>query len=163
MLAVAGVERVGQHLDLEQVKRDAAHVLPPDVGGDDAVAELDLDRDGLATEAGCLGVEALVRLRLPAGIVDPLPEVAAAVEQADADERDAELGRRLQVVAGEHAEPARVDRQLWLDPELHREVGDERAGGVGPMVVAPPGGCRVGRGHGRLREATDETCALAPG
>ena len=57
----------------------------------------------------------------------PWREVAAAVEQPDADERHAELGRRLQVVAGKDAEPAAVDRQRLLDPELHREVGDAGA------------------------------------
>ena len=72
-------------------------------------------------------------LGLAAALVEPLPEVAAAVEQADADERDAELGRRLQVVAGEDAEPAGVDRQRLVDAELHAEVGDEH------VVAAPVG------------------------
>ena len=47
-----------------------------------------------------------------------------AVEEADADERDAEVARRLEVVAGEHAETARVLRQRFGDAELGREVGD---------------------------------------
>ena len=52
-------------------------------------------------------------------------EVALGVQQADADERHAEVGRRLQVIAGEHAEPAGVLRERLGDPELGREVRDE--------------------------------------
>ena len=69
----------------------------------------------------------------------PCVEVAAAVEQADADERHAELGRRLQVVAGEDAEAAAVDRQRLLDPELHREVGDADALVRVVVGLVPPG------------------------
>ena len=139
VLAVAGVERVGEHLDLEQVERDGADVLAPDVGGDRLAVEVDLDGDVLAVQAERLGIDALVLLGLATGVVDALREVAAAVEEPDADERHAELGRRLQVVAGEDAEAAAVDRQRLLDPELHREVGD--AGALVRVVVglAPPG------------------------
>jgi hypothetical protein len=47
-----------------------------------------------------------------------------AVEQADADERHAEVAGRLEVVAGEDAEAAGVLRQRLGDAELGREVGD---------------------------------------
>ena len=53
-----------------------------------------------------------------------LAEVAVAVEQADRDDRHAEVGGRLQVVAGEHAEAAGVLRQRVADAELGRQVGD---------------------------------------
>ena len=69
---------------------------------------------GSRTTPDRLRVDRLVVLRLPPGRVDALPEVAAAVEQADADERDAELGRGLEVVAGEDAEAAGVDRQALV-------------------------------------------------
>ena len=52
-------------------------------------------------------------------------EVALGVQQTDADERHAEVGGRLQVVAGEHPEPAGVLRERLGDAELGREVGDE--------------------------------------
>ncbi len=52
-------------------------------------------------------------------------EVALGVQQPDADEGDAEVGGRLQVIAGEHAEPARVLRERLGDAELGGEVGDE--------------------------------------
>ena len=79
-------------------------------------AEVDLDGDGLAHETCRLRIDGLVVLGLPPGRVEALREVAAAVEQADADERDAELGGGLQVVAGEDAEAAGVDRQRSSTP-----------------------------------------------
>ena len=90
-------------------------------------------------QAERLGIDALVLLGLATGVVDALREVAAAVEQPDADERHAELGRRLQVVAGQDAEAAAVDRQRLLDPELHREVGDADALVRVVVGLAPPG------------------------
>jgi hypothetical protein len=67
-----------------------------------------------------------------------LAEVPLPVEETDGDEGHAEIGRGLQVIAGEHPEAARVDRQALVEPELAREVGDAEA-----LVLAallPPGG-----------------------
>ena len=47
-----------------------------------------------------------------------------AVEEADADEREAEVVGRLEVVAGEHAEAAGVLGERGGDAELGGEVGD---------------------------------------
>ena len=58
-----------------------------------------------------VGVEDGVVLLLPAVAVEALAEVAGLVEQADADDRDADVGGRLEVVAGEDAEAAGVLRQ----------------------------------------------------
>ena len=65
-----------------------------------------------------------VVLVLPAVAVEPLPEIALVVVEADADERNAEVRRALDVVAGEDAEAAGVDRQRLVQPELGREVRD---------------------------------------
>ena len=59
--------------------------------------------------------------------VDRLAEVALAVEQPDADERQGHVARRLHVVAGEDAEAARVDAERLVEAVLGAEVGD-RAG-----------------------------------
>ena len=69
-----------------------------------------------------VGVEVL--FVLPAVVVEALAEVALVVEQADADERDAQVAGALDVVAGEHAEAAGVDRQRLVQAELGREIGD---------------------------------------
>ena len=146
MRAVAGVERVGQPFGFEQVERDAADVLAPDGCVNRVAVELDVDVHGLPHETGSRRIDRLVPLGLPAGVVDALVEVAGAVEQPDADERDPELRRGFQVVAGEHAEAARVDRQLVGERELHREVGDV---GVAVRVRTLPPGRRFGRRHRR--------------
>ena len=125
VLAVAAVQHVG-HLGLEQVEADAADVGAPDPGGGRLAGELDLDADRLEHEPEALGVEGRVPRLLPV-VLECLLEVALPVEQADADERDAQVGRGLEVVAGEDAEPARVDRERLAQPELRREVGDEEA------------------------------------
>ncbi len=59
---------------------------------------------------------------LPALAIQALAEVALAVEQADSDQRNIEVGRALDVIAGEHAQAARVNRQRFVQPELGREV-----------------------------------------
>ena len=136
VLAVAAVERVGEPVDLEQVERHGAggrDILAPDRRLDRLAGEVDRDGHVLADEADGLRIDRLVVLRLAAGLVHALAEVAARVEEADPDERDAELGRRLEVVAGEDAESAGVDRQPLVDAELHAEVRDER------VVVLAPG------------------------
>ena len=155
VLAVAAVERVRQPLDLEQKERDRTDVLAPDGRLDRGAAHVDLDRDWLADESGGFRIDGLVVLGLATRCVDALAEVAAAVEEPDADERHAQLGGRLQVVSGEHAEPAGVDRQPLVEPELHAEVRDaERL--VSATGVLPPahGVCgRVRHKRGRYRVA----------
>ena len=68
-----------------------------------------------------------------------MAEVAVPVEQADADEGHAEVARRFEVIAGEHAEAAGILRQRLADPELGGEVADELQGGsalqLEPTVV----------------------------
>ena len=83
-----------------------------------------------------VGVEHRVALLLPAVGRDRLREVAGLVEEADAEERHAEVGGRLEVVAGEDAEAARVLRQGRGDAELRREVRD-RARRIGAERLEP--------------------------
>ena len=64
---------------------------------------------------------------LPAVDVEVLAEVALAVHQADADERQAEVAGALEMIAGQDAEAAGIDRHALVDAELGREVGDADA------------------------------------
>ena len=106
----------------------------------------DHDRARRRSSAGRIGSSAVIDvdvvLVLPAVAIEPLPEVALVVVQADADERNAEVRRALDVVAGEDAEAAGVDRQRFVQAELGGEVGDrprpEHAG-----VPRAPGVLRV--------------------
>ena len=144
MLAIAAVESVGEPVDLEQVERDDAgrrrHVLAPDPGLDRLAGEVDRDGDVLADEPDGLRVDRLVVLGLAAGLVDPLAEVAAGIEEADSDQRHAELGRGLEVIAGEDPEAAGVDRQPLVDAELHAEVRDEQVVVLTPGALPPADG-----------------------
>ena len=94
--------------------------------------QVDGDLDAGVGEAERLGVELGDALLLPAVGVEALAEVALGVEQPDADERHAEVGRRLQVVAGQHAEAAGVLRQGLGDAELGGEVGHRAQRRAGP-------------------------------
>ena len=118
------VGRVAVDVGVEQVQRDAADVGPPDVDRDVVAGEVDGDLDARVDEPERVGREVGDALLLPALGVEALAEVALGVEQADADERHAEVRRRLEVVAGEHAEAAGVLREGLADAELGGEVGD---------------------------------------
>ena len=63
-------------------------------------------------------------------------EVALRIHEPDADQRHAEIAGFLAVIAGEHAEPAGVDRQRLVQRELRGEVGDDLAVQRRP-VLAP--------------------------
>ena len=145
VLDVAAVEAVGdagglagcsrRHVGVEQVQRDPADVDAPDRDRDVLAADLEADLQPVGVHRQPVRVRAGERLLLPAVGVEALVEVALAVEQPDADERHAEVGRRLQVVAGEHAEAARVLGERLGQTELGREVGDE----IERAVVAAAG------------------------
>ena len=123
VLGVAAVEAVGDvavvgavllDVGVEQQQRHAADVRDQDAGHQvRAVGQRDRDRGaapvGLAElgERELVGVEDRIALLLPAVAVERLLEVAVAVEQAHADQRDAEVGGRLEVVAGEDARDRR--------------------------------------------------------
>jgi len=115
---------------VEQQQRHAADGDLPDAGVQHAVreGERDLHRGAVRVaqdgQRKAVGVEHRVALQLPAVRRDRLGEVSGAVEEADADERHAEVARGLEVVAGEDAEAARVLRQGGGDPELRGEVCD---------------------------------------
>ena len=135
VLLVAAVQPVGDRDRLGRVARGrscragTARMRPtstrhtPDLHLD--VGEIDGDLHTGRLRAERRGIDAGVRLLLPAVGVEVLVEVPLGVQQPDADERHAEVGRRLQMVAGEHAEPAGVLRERLGDAELGREVGDE--------------------------------------
>jgi hypothetical protein len=168
VLAVAPVQDVGDRtgggcvrcdVGVEQVQRRAAHVASPDSEARRLARELDLDEHRAALvvllerQPELLGIELRVALLLPS-VGDRLAEVPEPVEEPDADERNAEIARRLQVVAGEDAETARVDGEARVDAELRREVGDEEA--VVAMGALPPGrgALRAGWCIGRCHPAT---------
>jgi hypothetical protein len=87
-----------------------------------------VDVDAGRHDAERVGVDALVALALPSVGIELLVEVALGVQQADADERDTEVGTRLQVVAGEHAEAAGVLGQASVIPNSGEKYATDSSG-----------------------------------
>ena len=147
VVLVAAVEAVGDaaqvgvvllDVGVEQQQRDAADRGPPHPRVEHAAAghvHRDQQRStrfvGQQVQRQALRVQDGIGLHLPAVKGERLAEVAGAVQQPDGHQRHAEVRRRLQVVAGEHAEAPRVVRQDLRDAELHREVRD----GLGQVRV----------------------------
>ena len=120
-------------LRVEQVERHTADRDAPDVERDAATVERKRPTEGNALVVEHLHRREVLRDRLcpvlvlVAGAVEALLEVALAIEEPDPDERDREVARLLEDVAGKRAQPTRVDRQRRVDPELranecHRPV-----------------------------------------
>ena len=138
VIGAAAVEPVG-HLSLvtgvlldvgvQQQQRHPADLGEPDLGVQGAAGQRDFDphRRLAFVQQGQrerVGVQQRVALLLPAGLVQRLPEVALAIEQADPDDRYAEVAGRLEMVPGQDAQTAGVLRQHLGDAELRGEVAD---------------------------------------
>ena len=146
------------NVGVEQKEGNAAHVDPPDAREDLPAARRDRNDDGLSVRTkGRLNrqlgrLDLGVRFLLPALLVDALRKIALDVQQADADEGDAQVGRAFQVVAGQHAQAAGIDRQRLVDAEFGREVGGRplaensgvrRAPGLRRLHVLDPAAIRA--------------------
>ena len=156
VILAAAVEPVGDQagggvvlLDVrvEHQQRYATNGGDPDLGMQDPAlrqVERDAHRLPVALEGlyrQTLRIEGRVALKLPTVARERLAEVAGSVEQADADDRDAEVARCLEVVAGQNTETARVLRQDFGDAELRREVADRGRHLVvdGRLLLVPAG------------------------
>ena len=69
--------------------------------------------------------------------VDDLTKIALLVEKPDADDRQAELARGLELIAGHVAQSPGIDRQGLAEHELHAEVGDGGQSGAGVVPLEP--------------------------
>ena len=141
--------RVLLDVRVEQQQRHPADLGPPHVRVQRAALRQRHRDDhggavGLAQQLQrqAVRVEGRVVLELPAVGGQALGEVAGPVEQPDADQRDAEVGGRLEVVTGEDAQAAGVLRQHLGDAELGGEVGDARRRLV-PEGLVPARGRQV--------------------
>src|ERR1035438_7324831 len=119
---------VAVHIRVKQEQVAAANLHAPDLGEDRAAARVDADGNGLSIGAnrrlhrhlGYIGLD--VFLLLPAAEVEPLPEVALAVEKSNANQRNIQVGRALDVVARQNAQSTGVDRDGLMQSELRGEV-----------------------------------------
>ena len=162
MLGVTAVQAVGDRgagravaLDrsVEQVERHPPDLHPPGAHGDRVAGEVDHHPHPGVDDGQAGRVEPREPLDLVALRVEALTEVALGVEQADGDHGHTEVARRLQMVAGEHAEAAAVLGQRLAQPELRGEVGDEverrAVAALEPAgLVERPPEASLGRGRG---------------
>ena len=130
VVAAAAVQAVGdaagglvvaRNVGVQQQQRDTSDVGPPDVRQQaPAVGERQRDLDGFAVavrgglaqqrQGQPVRVKDRIGFLLPGVAGERLLEVAGLVQQADADQRHAEVRGCLQVVAGQDAEAAGVLR-----------------------------------------------------
>src|SRR5260370_38349814 len=129
---------------MEQEKSAASSFPAPPSGADGAATGMDLALDGLAAGSDgrfhgqLVDIHLQVFFLLPAAAVEPLPEVALAIKQADADERNAQVRGALDMIAGENSQAAGVDGNRFMQSELSGEIG-HRAGAQDAGVVGSPG------------------------
>ena len=122
----------GHAADLDDADEDVDVALAdPDRHHGRAAVRHDRDGDGETVR-----VHGHARLRLPVAAGQRLPEITVLVEEADSDERQPEVARRLQMVARQDAEAARVNRQELRQAELGGEIRDE----VAPLLHGARGG-----------------------
>jgi len=69
---------------------------------------------------------------------DHLTEIALLIQDADTDDGHPEIAGRLELIARDVAEAARVNRQRLAEREFHAEVGDPREGRL-PVGLVEPG------------------------
>ena len=133
-LAVLGDVRV------EEIQRDAAHLKLPDLGAHHVAADRAVDVRARVHHREALEVVARVQDARGAVAAEFLQVIALPVQEADADERDAQVGGALQVVARQDAQAAGVLLHALVDGELAGEVRDPHAGGLGGVLLLVPGG-----------------------
>ena len=133
---------------IEQKQIAASHFHAPDFGADGAAAGLDLhgDRFAVRSDGGFHGQLVDIGLEifflLPAGAIQALPEISLAVKQADADQRNAQIGGALDVIAGQHAQAAGIFRNRYVQAEFGGEVR-HRTRPQNAGVPGAPGAVRV--------------------
>ena len=126
--------RVLRDVGVEQIELDAANTDHPrldedfpgrHLNGDDQIRAVG-PVDGLNRQ----GIEIVLRrlLNLPAVLVQRLAQVALLVEQSDANEGQIEVRGGFQVIARQHPQAARVNRQALGQAVLHRKIGDQLLG-----------------------------------
>ena len=79
---------------------------------------------------------------LPAVAIQALPEVALAIKQADADQRNTQVGCALDVIAGENAQSAGIYRNRLVQSEFRGEIG-HRTRPQNAGVPRAPGAVRL--------------------
>ncbi len=161
------VGRVGGVVCVEQKQRDRTDARTPRAQQHVAAGQRNGDAGGRAVRAGHaferqdIRVDERMVLALRPRLVEVLPKIAAGIQEPYGNDRDAELAGRLQVIAREDPEAARVDREHLREPELHAEVrdGTQLAAGAGRRKPAWRGIERGAGGHDLVQQGAEANVA----
>src|SRR5439155_324914 len=136
---------------VEQKNRHAAHHDPPRTDAHVAPREAHRGEAGVALrpahrlERRRVHVEALLRVLLPSVEPQSLVRVSLDIEQADADQWEAQVRRRLALVPGEHADASGIDGNLGEPSDPLGEGGEGGEGGTAVLGLSHPA-CKLKRG-----------------
>ena len=120
-----------RNVGIEQVQPYVSGTCAPDAHLDIAPGQLDRHPHLVAVGSHDLLERQVGEVRCSIGRVlvavgvDGLRKVALAVQQAHRHQRQPHIARRLAVVPGEDAQPARIDRQALVKAEFGAEIRDQ--------------------------------------
>ena len=122
--------RVALDVGIEQQQIATSNFHAPDTRANRTRARVDLHLNRLAVRADrrfhrkLIHVILDVLFLLPTFGVEALAEISLAVEQADSDERNIEVGCALDVIAGQNSEAAGINWNRFVQAELRRKIRD---------------------------------------
>src|SRR6266581_384262 len=138
-LAIAAVEMscyqaVGfsilRNIRVQQIELYPSDAHTPGAGPDGPAAHRHFDQNRLLLcildqfKRQFVSIVFPVRFFLPATEIQTLSKVTEAIEQADRHERQIEIARRFQMIAGEHSQSTGIERQRVVHTILGTEISD---------------------------------------
>src|SRR5579871_4145157 len=112
--------RVTGNIGIEQQQNAPADLYAPDFREHESAARFNLNGHRLPVHADggfhrqLADIVLQVRFLLPTAHIQALAEIALAVEEPDADQRDVEVGGALDVIARQDAQAAGIDRKRFV-------------------------------------------------
>ena len=138
LLGIVGVEPmsdrtvprlIGFHFGIEQIDWNAANVSAPYQHMNGRFEEWDLNSKRFIVFIehqfdGIVGaVQSLFVVFLPAIIADFLRKITAGINQTHGDHGDGKVAAFLDVVSGQHAQPAGIERERMMESVLGGKIG----------------------------------------
>ena len=128
---------------VEQIQRNASDLDFPDLRPDFAPRVVHGNQQRLAVRPGLQFTRQIVEIvrvqifLLIAFMVQVLAEITVVVEETHGDERDAERGRGLQMIAGEQSQTTGVNREAFVQAEFGAEISDRRSAFTRRQLTMP--------------------------
>ena len=148
--SVAAVELMGdvavllgvfRQIGVQQIKRDMAHFCLPDLspspcvcGKSTSICTSEPFSCNTGDHRQVFEIRVGVGDLLVALSVDGLGEISLPIEQADANQRQAQVARRLAMISGQDAETARINRKALMEAELETEIRHQVVRSADPLA-----------------------------